>query len=274
MKTILVPTDFSDISENAAHYAAGLARLSNARLILLHTYSLMAPLTEAPVSDVQMEEVGRINEKFLRIFDAKLKSVYTDIETELRTSIGFMVEEVLSVAEEENVDLIVMGKAGPGKPYLNTNILSIIRQTQRTVLAIPENVKYKAPEKIALACDYSSEVRYEVIQRFKDFAKLFTAKVLVFDVLKKSEVLTVEKAMVEENLAESISDMDYALYYPSGNNVVNEIDAFIHENKVDILCMIPHKYNFLSGLFHNSSTKQITLKADIPLLIVHEEERQ
>ncbi len=42
MKTILVPTDFSNAAEKACEYAANLATAFKARVILLHAYSFSA----------------------------------------------------------------------------------------------------------------------------------------------------------------------------------------------------------------------------------------
>ncbi len=43
MKTIIAPTDFSDVSLNAVYYAADMASTVNANLLILHA-------TEAPFS--------------------------------------------------------------------------------------------------------------------------------------------------------------------------------------------------------------------------------
>lgn len=40
MKTILVPVDFSSVSDNAADYAVELANKMKAKILLFHVYSL------------------------------------------------------------------------------------------------------------------------------------------------------------------------------------------------------------------------------------------
>ena len=47
MKTLLVPTDFSKNSNNAADYADKIALSINAKFILLHGYHISAMPTEA-----------------------------------------------------------------------------------------------------------------------------------------------------------------------------------------------------------------------------------
>src|SRR5690606_27892043 len=49
MKTILVPTDFSDTAYNAAVYAISLATNYGAtRIVLYHAYELIVPIPDVP----------------------------------------------------------------------------------------------------------------------------------------------------------------------------------------------------------------------------------
>ena len=38
MKTIVIPTDFSETADNALNYSIGLAKITGAKLVLLHAY--------------------------------------------------------------------------------------------------------------------------------------------------------------------------------------------------------------------------------------------
>jgi nucleotide-binding universal stress UspA family protein len=272
MKTILVPIDFTEACENAANYAAELAKFTKARVIFLHTYSLTGPLAEIPVTAIRFDEIEKINDALLKSLDVKIKAVHGDIETELIATAGFPIEEIILVSEQKKVDMIVIGTTEQGKipAILNSNTVSVIKGARCPVLTIPENVRFAKPRTIALACDYNSILPDEVVSSFKNYVKLFDAKVLVFDVLKKAELVTAEKAIAEENLNESLNDIDHSLYFPSGDNVVEEINSFVDGHKVDVLAMIPHKYNFISGLFHNSNTKLMALHTRVPLLTIHD----
>jgi nucleotide-binding universal stress UspA family protein len=272
MKTILVPIDFSDVSENAAHYAADLAKYSDARLVLLNTYSLPMPLFETPIAEMQFDEIDKINKEQLESLRAKLKASHGNIAIECASAIGFTVEETLLYAEDKKADLIVAGISGADKSstIIGSSTSTIIKESLRPVLTIPEGVRFKKPERIALACDYNSIVPADVVDKFIGIVKLFNAKVLVFDVLKKAELVTYEKALAEENLEEALYDIEHTLHFPSGDNLIEEINAFVDKHVVDMLVMIPHKYNFFTGLFHHSNSKQMALNTSVPLLTIHE----
>lgn len=273
MKTILAPIDFSEVSENTAHYAAELAKFSNARLLLLSTYSLPILYTESPIPDMQYDEIDKINRMQLKALEKNLKSQYGNIETEVITAIGPNVEEILSCAEVKKADVIVMGV---GKNGVSSSIIggnrtpNIIGGSTQPVLAIPEGVKFKKPARIALACDYNSIIPDDVVEKFISFIELFQSKVLVFDVLKSTELISYEKAVAEQSLEESLRTVDHTIHFPSGSDLVEEINSFVDKHVVDMLVMIPHKYNFLTGLFHKSNTKQMAMHSHIPLLTIHE----
>ena len=66
MKTILLPVDFSPASRNASLYAAELARLLNARLLLFHAYMLPTPVSEVPYAMVTVDNLQKENEEQIK----------------------------------------------------------------------------------------------------------------------------------------------------------------------------------------------------------------
>src|SRR4051812_38324835 len=58
MKTILVPTDFSNHSEKALEFAIEIAKHSNARILVVHTYNLpiFDPNVPASILEKLLEE--------------------------------------------------------------------------------------------------------------------------------------------------------------------------------------------------------------------------
>ncbi|MBA3705480.1 MAG: universal stress protein, partial [Bacteroidetes bacterium] len=50
MKTILVPTDFSEIACNAINYAVEIAKLTKAKLILFNVYNVPVVPAEIPIA--------------------------------------------------------------------------------------------------------------------------------------------------------------------------------------------------------------------------------
>jgi nucleotide-binding universal stress UspA family protein len=210
--------------------------------------------------------------KLLGDLDKKLKKSHHGLETELITKPGFVVDEILNLQKEKKADLTIMGVTGAGRTteLLGSNATSVSKKSHSPIIIVPMNTKFRKPEKIALACDYKSTVPDRAVNQFRQFVKLFNAKVLIFDVLKKAELVTYEKAAAEVNLENSLGDIPHSLYFPSGDDLVQETHDFIEKNNVDILAVMPHNYSFFSGLFHRSDTKKLALHTNVPLLSIHE----
>ena len=66
MKTVLVPTDLSPVSQNASDYAAGICREMGADMILLHVYMIPAPISELSLVLETADEIHQSNENALK----------------------------------------------------------------------------------------------------------------------------------------------------------------------------------------------------------------
>lgn len=109
---ILVPMDFSDDSEAALRFARDLARRYDATIHLLHVVE--NPLATGVWSaELYTSEIAGLQLNLVRDAKARLeKSVPegTAMSTEVR--VGKAANEILNVARERGVDLIVMGTHG------------------------------------------------------------------------------------------------------------------------------------------------------------------
>ena len=113
---ILVPTDFSRPSERALEQALVLARTFDARLVLLHVWSM--PYTAYseglawPVDDMKRAAQEALDEAH-----RKVMKVYPKTDAILRQG-GEWLQIIEAVAEHQ-IDLVVMGTRGRrGLPHL------------------------------------------------------------------------------------------------------------------------------------------------------------
>jgi nucleotide-binding universal stress UspA family protein len=130
IKSILVPTDFSEYSNYSIPYAISLALMFTAKLILLH-------VTDISVSE---EYISQLKFPDLSYFDKKAKNL--DVET----LVGRDIEpenSIVNVAEDRAVDMIIMGTHG-GRGMRRTQIGNtteeIVRRVTIPVLSITHPV--------------------------------------------------------------------------------------------------------------------------------------
>jgi len=72
MKTIIAATDFSPISLNAANYAADMARMTDAQLILFHVYAVPMTMSDIPVANYDVEQLESDATRFIERLKEKL----------------------------------------------------------------------------------------------------------------------------------------------------------------------------------------------------------
>lgn len=273
MKTILVPTDFSKAAENAANYAIELGHFcKDTKVILLHTFCLQPYLTDVPLSSIDIDDMEIKRMKQLKNFEKRLNKKSKDITIELLVETGFVVDEILRIPREQKIDLLIMGTgAASSSGNINpTNIASVIKSVKEPVLVIPEGVTFKKMERIAFACDHKQILPEDVIEKIRSHVKLFSAKLLVFEVLKKDTSTSIEKEITEIKLENALSGINHSTFFPSDDNLQVGITNFIKTNDADMLVMVPHNYPFIKGLFHRSNTNKMLHQSEVPLLSIHE----
>ena len=107
-KKILVLLDLTDASEQIAAAGRDMAAHSSAAMVMLHVVEFVPtePMGETLMPTVQIEEelVQRAQAKV-----NELKSRFGGAQTVARVEAGNVKTEILRVAKEEAVDLIVLG---------------------------------------------------------------------------------------------------------------------------------------------------------------------
>ncbi|HEY0031026.1 MAG TPA: universal stress protein [Bacteroidia bacterium] len=267
IQTILVPTDFSEASVNASEYAVKLAKEINAKVVLLHVYHVPVPVSpEVPVMAISPDELQKQNEDQLREAAVYLKG-QSGVEVDYIARMGFAVDEILE--EEKNVNLIVMGMKGAGRlseVLMGSITTAAIRKVKTPVLVIPENTKYKKPEKIVFACDYDPRTNVHTIDTVKTLIKALGSRIYVLNVKKKEKSISVEEAATGVNLENELSDIDHVYYFSQKKDPVEGIGEFVEEKQADMVIVIPHHYNLVEGLFHKSISKKMAFHTHVPLL--------
>ena len=113
-KTILFPTDFSDVSKTALKYIKQLKEGGAETVILLHVIdqrSLYALDQTTGMNSLELERgiMAGANEEMKEI-EKDLKESGFKVKTLLQT--GFPLREILKVEKEEDVSIIVIGSHG------------------------------------------------------------------------------------------------------------------------------------------------------------------
>jgi universal stress protein A len=143
VRSILVPTDFSECARHAVPVAAELARLLGARVMCLHVVEpVVQPVGWTPVAEsMPATELGeRLEETAARDLPAFSKSEeFAGLEVEDLLAHGEPAAEIVRVAEERGAGLIVVsshGRTGLGRILFGSTAESVVRHARCPVLVV------------------------------------------------------------------------------------------------------------------------------------------
>jgi nucleotide-binding universal stress UspA family protein len=138
-RSILCPVDFSPNSRAALRYAAMLARLSDAYLVVLFVDDPLLATTAATRRGAAT--VLASTEDELRHFvSGTLRNTTPRVSMTLLTRVGKPAPEIVSAAARHGCDVIVMGYRGIGRAsrfLFGSTTEKVVRTTAVPVLAIP-----------------------------------------------------------------------------------------------------------------------------------------
>jgi nucleotide-binding universal stress UspA family protein len=115
LKKVLVPTDFSACSDAAVRYARALCEAFDAELHLLHV--VQDPYTQPWAAEAFPTPLGEMLEQWQQQARDRLATLVPEKETSrarMATVVGSPFLEIVRYAEEQQIDLIVIGTHGRG----------------------------------------------------------------------------------------------------------------------------------------------------------------
>lgn len=150
MKTVLVPLDFSDVSEHVLAAAVDLAESLKARMVLLHVVEPVVnyipvgasmDVVAVPPPTIQQEDVEG-PEKRLQALAESYRTRVSEIEC--LAIIGLSADEIVNHARSTGADYVVMGSHGHGALYhlfAGSVVTGVLKHTPCPVVVIPPSGK-------------------------------------------------------------------------------------------------------------------------------------
>ena len=275
MKTILIPTDYSDSANNALQYAIELAEFSNAKIILLHVYHIPIPTGEFPMMIISPQELEKENSAGIKKLEAKvLKQVSGKIKIESIARAGFALDEILDIVKEKKVDVVVMGMKGAGKlkeVLIGSNVTSLMKKATCPVIVVPEKAKFQQIKKIVYACDYEKINNHSALEPLWELANTYGAEIMIFNVKDSRVHPPRSKEMIEGiRLEHWLGRVKHSYWFSESHDIVEAINDFVKKNHAVMIAMLGHKHSFPENLIHKSTTKNMAFHSNTPILALHE----
>jgi len=270
MKPLIVPTNFSGSSVNAAKYAANMALTMNTDLYLIHVLQLPVSNAELPLTEEVFNEMQQSCEQELLNLKLELqKQTEGKVNIATRLEIGTVEHELEEICKRKNPFAVVMGikDSAPERLVFGSNALFAIRHLHYPLLIIPEGTAFHSIQKIVLACDLTDCDKTIPVDYIKELQHVFDASLDVLNVnTKKIEQLKSSTEFV--SLKDLLHDLYPTYHFNIGNTVEEGINKFLEQNNADLLLLLPKKHGMFE--FHKSHTKKMALSACLPIMTIHE----
>ena len=148
----------------------------------------------------------------------------------------------------------------------------VIEKASCPVMAIPECTSLNKPiKKITYATDYQKNDTRN-IEKIIELAKPMRAQVNIIhisgaDISADEEYTLMTQFMKKVNDVSSYNNLSFQMLH--GQNVEEQLEKYIANESTDILILSSHHRSFFDRLFEKSITKDLALKATIPLVAFH-----
>lgn len=275
MKTIIAPTDFSEVSINAVNYAAQMAGVLGVNLSLLHVCPLTVTFTDVPPPVQYIEETIADAENRLKSLRAQLsKGLNRKITIKTKVLSGDVVSGIKVLAKQMDTYAVVMGTdsdKGIDRFLFGASTLEAIKSMHWPLIIVPSKVHFGRLQKIGLACDFKDVENTVPADEIVKLVKEFNSELHILHVQSEDrKVSDLETANATRWLHDHLGDLNPKYHFLLSDKIEKGINDFAKKNKLGMLIVTPKKHSFLNKILKSSKSKNIVLQTQVPVLSLHE----
>lgn len=263
IRKIICPTDFSEAANNATGYAAKLAQIYQAELLLIHVATPIAGIRILKTDETSVQLITRCAEisKQFRI----------SADYEIETGTGSLADHIARAKQEKA--LVVMGTNGSDTLYerfFGTLTYNVIRKTNCPVLVVPEGVDYGTIRKVVFAWNYKKGEKFSFTE-LHELTKSFDPQYVFLHVSTHKppiaqEIFTAFRHEAEEYLDKRVKAQFEQVY---ARSVPRGIDDYMKKSGADLLTITFLNRKMLRSFFHGQITEKFIDHVTYPILVLH-----
>ncbi|MEZ5173369.1 MAG: universal stress protein [Bacteroidia bacterium] len=273
IKSILLTTDFTSLSEYATEVAERIARQTGAKLNLLHVVNLPSHVLldnqGELLDDCEMDNSVPREKKEQALLKLNSWQQNKDFESSVRVKFGNVNEESVKYACEVRADLIIMGSHGVHNykdKITGSHTEWVAMHSSSPVLTIKSDEHGHDFRKIALVSAFQED-EIPNCNAALALQKTFGARICLLRINTPDNFLADKDAIDHmKNFAKShgIEGAEYHVY--NANNVEEGILRFAARESVDILMIGSHQRTGFSRFLQGCISADLINHAEKPLL--------
>ncbi len=280
MKTILLPTDFSDNSWNAIEYALNFYKESDCNFYLLHVSKLSNVATNDYLYNSSQDVLEDV---LIQTGKAQLKAMLKKIALNFPynkrhnfyslTDHNFFIESIREQIKEKKIDMIVMGTKGASglsKFIIGSNTGDVIRKVKCTTLVVPENAKFKEIEEVTFATDFSLTNNLQILKPVTEILDQNNSILSILSISKKASALNAGQQKNKELLEDYFLNYKHSFHFLTNKKAKDAVQCFVESRNVDVIAMVAKNLNYFQQILFHTKVEEISYHTDIPFLVLHE----
>lgn len=281
MKTILLPTDFSENALNAIKYAVAMYQDESCEFLLLHAYAVnnyvegstfeAAPIN-AKLEEAKVQSESKLNDLKSYLTSSNGKGNHNFLATAKNQSIIDAIHEEI---ETKDIELVVIGTQGATGRYeldFGSNTIEIIENIKNCpVLAVPRNERFTGLNEIVFANGYKLKNEDEDFRYLIELSKKFKSPVRVLNISETGGLSPVQEEN-QANVKRLLEDTEHSFHMLEHVSVPVGIYCFSESRNSDMISFVNKKYTFIQKLFFKPLYKNLGNYAKIPVLVLHRTE--
>ena len=281
IKKILWTTDFSDEAQEALLYADAFAKTFNAEIVALHVVPDISPALYDAALVVKGELAKRleyVKEEKQKKFDAMKKAKNLEFKALIKE--GNAAKKIIETAEEEKVDLIVLGRRGLSaieKLFIGSVANQVLRSSSVPVLLTKKKAGKPRFKNILVPTDFSEQEEVERDFAWK-LAKGFDSELTLLHVLELHDYEFTPRALdemfdaVEKKLKqrEKKEKEDIPVsedVYRAINAAVGIVD-YADTHKFDMIVISTCVQSKIERFFLGSTTEKVISYTHLPVFAI------
>jgi nucleotide-binding universal stress UspA family protein len=277
MKKILLPTDFSDISINAVHYALELFNDLPCEFFLLNVFRIPYVTNE----EFMGNDVGQLALLEEKLHDASIKGMEDLLEVlpknkghkfNIISDYNLFVNAVENAIKERDIELIVMGTkgaTGAKEIFMGSNTGNVLLKTTCNLIAVPEHSRFKTPKEITFPTDFRINYDLEDLGPLISLAEMYDSKIRILHLSDKEE-LDEEQNINKKILTSFFINVKHSFHTLSNIDFEEALNCFTQSRgNIDMIVIIARHYSFFQRLFFRPKVRELSFHTKIPLFVLH-----
>ncbi|MCC7296787.1 MAG: universal stress protein [Bacteroidia bacterium] len=270
---ILVPTDFSEVANNALNHAVTVAKAFKNSITLLSIVE--ENFLSGLFSGNQGELVKEAIENRLEKLATEIRNTY-NVEIHTRIESGRVYKVISDIANAENFDSIIMGSHGASgfEQVIGSNASRTIQYAKVPVVVVKNQPIREGYKKIIMPIDLSIESRQKV-EWGVHVGKMFDSEVHIVytgssDEFTSNRIRATIKHVEHDLTAANVRFVTSEIEDKMLENFATEVLSYAENVKADLVLVMTHTEKGLTERVIGTLTQQLVNRSEnIPVMCIY-----